>query len=101
VAVVADPLRSSRGGMFHNLPMNRADVSGTLFQGGSFHKAGMVGVTGLPDARFDGARVRESPGAVGLPGADQIVPEMQLTRQRNAGYKKLNQAAVDMSRGVG
>lgn len=99
VAVVVDPKRWSMGGMFHNLTMKGADVSGTLFFGGSFHKAGMVGVIGLSDARFDGARVRESPGAVGLPGADQIVPVMEVTRQRDAFYKGGNKAMVDMSRG--
>jgi len=95
--VAANPEKAV-GGMFHQVPMGRANVDGTLFHNGSFLQTSMVGAVGLDTAVGMGARVRESPG-VHLPGADSLVPTQHIPRQRFGAGKDL--ATVLQSRGEG
>lgn len=85
-AVAADPSQAM-GGMFHNWIARGAQMVGTLMHRGSLHKADLSGAQ-LENVKAFGARIRESRVQVGgIEGADEMKPEMGVSRQRVAKWK--------------
>jgi hypothetical protein len=95
-AVIADPAKAM-GGMFHNWVARGGQLVDTALHRGSFHKADLTGAT-LERVKAFGARIRESRIPVGgIEGADEMKPEIGVSRQRQASWK--NQRIVAESRG--
>lgn len=76
-----------RGAMVHKTAMRGVDLTGSRWDGASFHQVDATGAVGADTASFDGARIRESRMPIGLRGANEITPERVVSRQRVAKWK--------------
>lgn len=85
-AVVADPGKGV-GAMLHNTILRGAQIADTLMHKCSMLKTDLTGAT-LERVRAVQGRIRESRVPIGgVEGADEMIPERAVTRQRVAKYK--------------